>query len=95
MINKELPIFSGHPEDWPLFISSYVNSTQLCGFSDADNLARLQRCLEGHALESVRSRVLMPVSVPHVLATLETLYGRPELLILALLQKIRGVPAPK
>lgn len=37
----------------------------------------------------------MPASVPHVLATLETLYGRPELLILALLQKIRGVPAPK
>ncbi|XP_058827154.1 uncharacterized protein LOC131687123 [Topomyia yanbarensis] len=95
VMNKELPIFSGNPEDWPLFISSYVNSTQTCGFSNEENLARLQRCLKGHALESVRSRLLLPASVPNVLATLETLYGRPELLIHALLQRIRGVPAPK
>ncbi|XP_062713212.1 uncharacterized protein LOC134290169 [Aedes albopictus] len=94
-MTKELPTFSGNPEDWPLFISAYANSTQACGFSDSENLARLQRCLKGHALESVRSRLLLPASVPHVLATLETLYGRPELLIHALLQKIRGVPAPK
>ncbi|XP_062712096.1 uncharacterized protein LOC134289727 [Aedes albopictus] len=92
---KELPTFSGNPEDWPLFISSYNNSTRACGFSDAENLARLQRCLKGHALESVRSRLLLPSSVPHVLATLETLYGRPELLIHSLLQKVRNVPAPK
>ncbi|XP_058816370.1 uncharacterized protein LOC131679655 [Topomyia yanbarensis] len=95
VMNKELPIFSGNPEDWPLFISSYVNSTQTCGFSNEENLARLQRCLKGHALESVRSRLLLPASVPNVLATLEILYGRPELLIHALLQRIRGVPAPK
>ncbi|XP_062698792.1 uncharacterized protein LOC134290273 [Aedes albopictus] len=92
---KELPTFSGNPEDWPLFISAYANSTQACGFTDAENLARLQRCLKGHALDSVRSRLLLPAGVPHVLATLETLYGRPELLIHALLQKIRGVPPPK
>lgn len=60
-----------------------------------ENLARLQRCLKGPALESVQSRLLLPSSVPHVLATLETLYGRPELLIHALLQKLRRVPAPK
>lgn len=35
---KELPIFSGNPEDWPLFISAYHNSTLACGFSDAENL---------------------------------------------------------
>ncbi|XP_058448630.1 uncharacterized protein LOC131428600 [Malaya genurostris] len=92
---KELPVFSGNPEDWPLFISAYTNSTLACGFSDAENLARLQRCLRGHALESVRSRLLLPAGVSHVIDTLETLYGRPELLIHTLLQKIRVVPAPK
>lgn len=92
---RDLPTFSGNPEDWPLFISSYNNSTRACGFSDVENLARLQRCLKGHALESVRSRLLMPAGVPHVIATLETLYGRPELIIHTLLQKIRNVLSPK
>ncbi|XP_062557968.1 uncharacterized protein LOC134222837 [Armigeres subalbatus] len=94
-MSKELPIFSGNPEDWPLFISSYKNTTEACGYSEAENLARLQRCLKGHALESVRSRLLLPAGVPQVIATLKILYGRPELLIHTLLQKIREVAAPK
>lgn len=92
---KDLPYFSGKPEEWPLFFSAYTNSTNACGYTDAENLARLQRCLKGHALESVRSRLLLPASVPHVIATLKLLYGRPELLIHTLLQKIRAVPPPK
>ncbi|XP_055636734.1 uncharacterized protein LOC129775721 [Toxorhynchites rutilus septentrionalis] len=92
---KELPAFSGSPEDWPLFISAYKNSTQACGYTNAENLVRLQRCLRGHALEAVRSRLLLPASVPMVIATLRTLYGRPELLIHTLLRKVKEVAAPK
>ncbi|XP_062535741.1 uncharacterized protein LOC134204945 [Armigeres subalbatus] len=43
---RELPIFSGDPQDWPLFHSSFNNTTEACGYSDAENLARLQRCLK-------------------------------------------------
>lgn len=43
------------------------------------------RCL-GNMIHSVVSLVL---------ATLKTLYGRPELLIHVLLQKLQRVPAPK
>ncbi|XP_058827116.1 uncharacterized protein LOC131687095 [Topomyia yanbarensis] len=92
---KELPVFSGNPEDWPLFISSYATSTQACGYTDAENLIRLQRSLRGHALEAVRSRLLLPASVPQVIATLQVLYGRPELLIHTLLKKLRDIPSPK
>lgn len=94
-MGKELPTFSGNPEDWPIFISCFEQSTETCGFSDAENLVRLQRCLKGHALESVKSRLLLPSSVPHVINTLRTLYGRPELLIRALLKKVRQVQAPR
>lgn len=31
---KDLPLFRGDPEDWPLFNSAYVNSTAACGYSD-------------------------------------------------------------
>ncbi|XP_062714812.1 uncharacterized protein LOC109426713 [Aedes albopictus] len=92
---RELPNFSGDPQDWPLFSSSFYNSTTACGFTDAENLARLQRCLKGHALDSVKSRLLMPESVPHVMETLRKLYGRPEVLIHTLLRRLRSVPPPR
>lgn len=92
---RELPHFSGDPQDWPLFSSSFYNSTAACGFTDVENLARLQRCLKGHALDSVKSRLLMPGTVPHVMETLRRLYGRPEVLIHTLLRKLRSVPPPR
>ncbi|XP_062702144.1 uncharacterized protein LOC115263739 [Aedes albopictus] len=95
VIGKELPTFSGNAEDWPIFISCFEQSTEACGYSDAENLIRLQRCLKGHALESVRSRLLLPSSVPHVISTLRTLYGRPELLVRSLIEKVHRVPAPR
>ncbi|XP_062541454.1 uncharacterized protein LOC134209488 [Armigeres subalbatus] len=95
VMGKELPTFSGSPEEWPIFISCFEQSTTTCGYSDAENLIRLQRCLKGSALEAVRSRLLLPSGVPSVINTLRTLYGRPEILIRSLLRKIQHVAAPK
>ncbi|XP_055632393.1 uncharacterized protein LOC129772888 [Toxorhynchites rutilus septentrionalis] len=94
-MGKELPHFSGNPEDWPIFICSFEQTTAACVYTDAENLIRLQRCLKGHALESVRSRLLLPSSVPQVISTLRTLYGRPELLIRSLIEKVHRAPAPR
>ncbi|XP_058458201.1 uncharacterized protein LOC131434928 [Malaya genurostris] len=92
---RELPKFNGDPHEWPIFYSSFKNTTDVCGYTDAENLARLQRCLGGAALEAVRSRLLLPASVPYVMDTLQKLYGRPEILISSLLKKVRNVPPPK
>lgn len=66
-ISKHLPTFRGEPEIWPLFISSFEYTTEACGFSNIDNLKRLQDCLQGDALEAVRSRLVLPNSVPDVI----------------------------
>ncbi|XP_062713903.1 uncharacterized protein LOC134290730 [Aedes albopictus] len=95
VVPKELPIFNGSPEEWPLFISSFHNSTAMCGYSQSENLMRLQRCLKGKALEAVRSNLLLPSSVPKIMETLETLFGSPERLVQSLLNKVRSVPIPK
>ncbi|XP_055620081.1 uncharacterized protein LOC129764715 [Toxorhynchites rutilus septentrionalis] len=95
ILTKKLPTFTGRIEEWPLFYSSYINSTDACGFSNIENLVRLQECLKGPALESVRSRLLLPNSVPEVIKTLRMLYGRPEQLIHALLNKVRKADAPR
>ncbi|XP_073821397.1 uncharacterized protein [Musca autumnalis] len=45
-IPRDLPHFHGDPEEWPLFISSFENSTAVAGYSHAENLIRLQSCLK-------------------------------------------------
>ncbi|XP_062700972.1 uncharacterized protein LOC115254910 [Aedes albopictus] len=94
-ITRKLPVFTGNPEEWPLFIGSYNASNTACGFSDVENLVRLQECLRGPALESVRSQLLLPQSVPRVINKLRQLYGRPEQLLHHHLDKIRKLECPK
>ncbi|XP_055612959.1 uncharacterized protein LOC129759515 [Uranotaenia lowii] len=95
VIARDLPIFSGDPEDWPVFISHYTTSTLACGYNPVENLTRLQRCLKGVALESVRSSLLLPDLVPEIIDTLRFRFGRPDLIINGLLQKLWNIPAPK
>ncbi|XP_053692049.1 uncharacterized protein LOC128740530 [Sabethes cyaneus] len=93
-VPKDLPEFAGNPEDWPLFFSMYTSSTQMCGFSNEENMLRLRKCLKGKALEAVRCRLLHPSNVTGVLATLKMLYGRPETIVQATISKIRCLPSP-
>ncbi|XP_058816404.1 uncharacterized protein LOC131679685 [Topomyia yanbarensis] len=93
-VPKELPDFNGDPEDWPLFWSMFNSSTQMCGFSNEENMLRLRKCLKGQALESVRCRLLHPSNVTGVMSTLKMLFGKPEALIHAITLKIRSLPPP-
>lgn len=70
VVPKELPAFSGNPAEWPLFWSSYETSTRICGYSDSENLMRLQRCLKGEARKAVSCFLLHPLNVPEILRTL-------------------------
>lgn len=94
-ISKHLPVFRGEPEVWPIFISSYEFTTKACGFSNLDNLKRLQDSLQGNALEAVRSRLVLPNSVPDVIEDLRRLFGKPEKLLKTLLSKVRNSTAPR
>ncbi|XP_037929022.1 uncharacterized protein LOC119663485, partial [Teleopsis dalmanni] len=91
VVPRDLPIFTGKPEEWPLFYSSFSNSTRLCGFSEDENLLRLQRALKGKALEYVSSRLMIPALVPEIMSTLQMVFGRPEHIINNLITKIRAV----
>jgi len=51
---KELPTFTGDPEEYPGFMSLLEQSTTLCGFSQEENMLQLQRCLKGRAREAVK-----------------------------------------
>lgn len=95
VVSRELPIFDGNPAEWPMFWSSYTTSTQMCGYTGAENLLRLQRCLKGEARKAVNSFLLHPANVDDIMSTLRTLYGRPEAIINTLLNDVRSTPTPK
>lgn len=95
VIDSELPLFSGDPQDWSFFYSAFQTTSEACGFSDVENLTRLRRCLRGLALESVRGRLLLPQFVPQVVETLRKFFGRPEFIVQALVKEVRDAPSPK
>ncbi|XP_055622535.1 uncharacterized protein LOC129766105 [Toxorhynchites rutilus septentrionalis] len=94
-VSKNLPVFRGEPEVWPLFISCYEYTTAACGFTNTDNLKRLQDSLQGLAKEAVQSRLLLPDSVPDVIEDLRKLFGSPEKLLKSLIAKVRRTQSPR
>ncbi|XP_065094576.1 uncharacterized protein LOC135715093 [Ochlerotatus camptorhynchus] len=94
-VSKDLPEFYGNPEDWPLFFSMFTSSTQMCGFSNEENMLRLRKCLKGKALDAVRCWLLHPSNVYGVLTTLKMLYGSPEAIVQAAIRKIHSEPPPE
>ena len=95
VIPKELPSFDGNPEDWPLFISNFKNSTEIGGYSHGENLMRLQACLRGRAKELVKSKLLIPSMVPEIIQTLEMCFGRPEHILDSMVEKATKTPPLK
>lgn len=94
-IPKQLPNFNGDPEDWPLFISSFENSTAVAGYSNAENLIRLQASLKGKARDLVKNKLLLPQMVPEIIQTLRMCFGRPEHILERVIAKARSMPPIK
>ncbi|XP_049301240.1 uncharacterized protein LOC125774914 [Anopheles funestus] len=92
---RELPTFSGSADQWPLFISSYEHSTAICGYSDYENLLRLQKALKGAALEAVSSLLLLPSGLKEAIEVVKLRFGRPEVIVENLIEKVRRMPAPQ
>ncbi|XP_053968959.1 uncharacterized protein LOC128870369 [Anastrepha ludens] len=94
-IPKQLPTFNGDPEEWPLFISSFDNSTTVAGYTDAENFIRLQASLKGKAREMVKCKLFLPSMVPEIIKTLRMCFGRPEHILERAMNKARAMPALK
>ncbi|XP_074031894.1 uncharacterized protein isoform X1 [Leptinotarsa decemlineata] len=59
--------------------------------SEVEVMLMLQRCLKGGALEAVRSLLLHPKNIIHVIETLEMRFGRPEYVIGSLINKTQNL----
>lgn len=89
----ELPEFSGLPEQWPVFIAAFKQSSEAFGYSALQNIFRLQKCLKGVAREAVEYLLISPENVPELISTLEFRFGRPEILARSQMTKVRDLPS--
>uniref|UniRef100_A0A182PYU0 Uncharacterized protein n=1 Tax=Anopheles epiroticus TaxID=199890 RepID=A0A182PYU0_9DIPT len=94
-IETELPTFSGTVTEWPIFYAHFKRSSAACGFAEEENLLRLQRALRGPALEAVEDLLLLPNSLEETLSVLEAEFGRAELIVDSMIEKVRRMPAPR
>ena len=92
---RELPIFAGEPEEWPVFFEQFRSSTEDCGFSDAENMGRLRKCLKGKARETVAAMLAVPDNLTMVMACLERRFGRPDVIVQALIKRAKSLTSPK
>ncbi|XP_021960215.1 uncharacterized protein LOC110856082 [Folsomia candida] len=94
-LGRDLPIFSGRPEEWPSFIATFKRTTASCGFTDAENVERIRKCLRGDAAKSVECLLVSPNSLPKVLKILEEKYGQADVILETMVNKMRTVGAVK
>ncbi len=91
---SSLPSFSGNPMDWPIFAHHYRQSTEDCGFTSAQNMARMEKALQGEARRHVRALMIVPENAEAVMTRLEQRYGRPEFVVQVLVEIARKTPTP-
>ncbi|XP_070075737.1 uncharacterized protein [Drosophila takahashii] len=88
----DLPEFDGSPEQWPMFNEAFLMTTKEYGYSDRQNLLRLQKALKGRARETVECLLIYSSNVGNILGTLKQNFGRPEKLVKSEICRIRELP---
>ena len=89
---KKLPEFSGNPLDWVHFLESYRTSTNLCGFSERENIGRLHVALRGRARDSVRTLFATATKAEKIIETLELNFGDKYVVAAKLVRDMRDIP---
>ncbi|XP_044766733.1 uncharacterized protein LOC123322778 [Coccinella septempunctata] len=87
---SEFICFDGNPLDWPVFIRQFRNLTESSRYSADEIVFKLQKCLKGPAKAAVAG-IMLTSDVAKIIATLETRFGRPDVIIEMLLSKIRVI----
>lgn len=86
---RDLPEYSGDPLDFIQFKLAYEESSNVCNFTDTENLWRLRKCLRGAAKEAVSALLISAKSPDKILETLELRFGNPEYLLSKIVQDIK------
>lgn len=88
-VPKDLPEFYGDPLEWLQFKQAYEESTNICGFSDLENIWRLRKCLRGAARDAVSALLICATSPDQLISTLELRFGNPDMILFKITQELK------
>jgi len=74
---------------------AFENGCSVAGFSNVENMLRLQKCLKGIAYDLVLDKLLLPTMVAEVIRTLKTFFGHPDQILDRLIEKAKRISAKK
>ena len=89
---QDLPHFDGNAEDWPVFLTAYVQSTTAYRYNNFENNQRLLKALRGEAKKAVKCLLIHPDNVTNAVEQLRLKFGRPNQLIHSQLREVRELP---
>uniref|UniRef100_A0A1B0C9K2 Uncharacterized protein n=1 Tax=Lutzomyia longipalpis TaxID=7200 RepID=A0A1B0C9K2_LUTLO len=92
-LTREVKQFDGSFREWPGFINWWRSTSAACAFTPTEDITRLDKCLKGDAREAVQFLLYDSKNVPRILDVLEKRFGRPEFLVMSMLEKVRELPA--
>lgn len=75
-----LPKFNGDPTRWMYFKRAYELSSDLGGYTDHENVARLHEALVGAAMETVESLMISDCTASEVMKLLALRFGNPDVI---------------
>ncbi len=91
---KDLPVFNGRAEDWPIFCNEFYRTTPKGMVNTSQNAIRLRKALKGSAMDSVIGLLNEPDNINKIMRILEQRFGRKELVIKALITKAEECKSP-
>jgi hypothetical protein len=89
---QKLPAFNGDERSWAYFEAIYETTTAEGHYSEADNVARLREALKEPALDLVLDQVMYTTNASAIMADLREAYGRPERLVVRLMDELFSTP---
>lgn len=89
---KSLPSFSGDAFEWLHFKESYEMTSELGGYSDRENVARLFSALRGEARDTVSTMLATNQDARSIMNVLELHYGNKKLLAHRIVNEMKNLP---
>lgn len=86
-----LPKFYGASKEWPKFKKTYNDTTAEGGFSNLENLNRLEQAMKGDVYKTAQQLMINADNVPKIIEKLEECFGRRDLVYKELLNDLKKI----
>lgn len=91
-VGKALPTFDGDVLEWPMFKRAFEESTSKVGYTEQENLIRLNESLKGDAKEAVASLMVTANDTKQIMQLLQLRFGNSNAVGTRIIKNLKDLP---